>query len=164
LQAVLKGASMDAAIRDATMMGAAVIQPVLAAHSDVKASLVMRPATLERWRRVALASTKQCRRAVLPDLQPPRAFAHGVSDSTAGTRLLFVEPGAAIHPRSLRSIPPDPERQAIVILGPEGGWTTLEIDAATEARCIPVTLGPLTIRAESMAVAAIAGVTAAWVP
>ena len=63
--AVLKGDSMDAAVRDATMMGAESIHPVLTAHTDVKPSFARRPETLARWRRVAMASVKQCRRATL---------------------------------------------------------------------------------------------------
>src|SRR5687767_13624884 len=43
--AVLKGDSMDAAVRDATMMGAERIQPVLTAHTDVKPSFARRPET-----------------------------------------------------------------------------------------------------------------------
>ena len=66
VQAVLKGSSMDDAIRDATMMGAEAIEPVRTAHTDVKASFVRRPETLERWGRVALAAVKQSRRATLP--------------------------------------------------------------------------------------------------
>ncbi|HEY0873339.1 MAG TPA: RsmE family RNA methyltransferase, partial [Vicinamibacterales bacterium] len=72
VQAVLKGSSMDDAIRDATMMGAEAIEPVLTAHTDVKASFVRRPETLERWHRVALAAVKQSRRATLPAIAPPR--------------------------------------------------------------------------------------------
>ena len=65
VQAILKGGSMDDAIRDATMMGAESIEPVLTAHADVKASAVKRPEILERWNRVALAAVKQSRRSTL---------------------------------------------------------------------------------------------------
>jgi 16S rRNA (uracil1498-N3)-methyltransferase len=163
VQAVLKGSSMDDAVRDATMMGAAAIEPVLTAHVDVKPSFARRPETLERWRRVALAAVKQSRRATLPLIAEARSFEQWLPSSGAGTKLLFVEPSAACAPRSLKSLlEHDPPAGATVLLGPEGGWAAAEIDTALRSGCIPVTLGPLTLRAESMPVAALAALGAIW--
>ena len=61
-------------VRDATMMGAESIEPLLTAHADVKASAVQRPGTLERWNRIALASAKQSRRATLPQIHRAAYF------------------------------------------------------------------------------------------
>ncbi|HEX6463309.1 MAG TPA: RsmE family RNA methyltransferase, partial [Vicinamibacterales bacterium] len=58
-QAALKGEKMDDVVRDATMMGVAVIEPVITAHTIAH----LKPgSTPERWRRIAVASAKQCRR------------------------------------------------------------------------------------------------------
>ena len=54
VQAVLKGPAMDDIVRDATMLGARAIQPVLTSHVVVKDP---KRAVTERWRRVALASS-----------------------------------------------------------------------------------------------------------
>ena len=162
-QAVLKGSSMDDAIRDATMMGAASIEPLLTAHTDVKPSLVTRDTTVERWRRIALASAKQSRRATLPQVHAPRPFADWIAAPPVEMLLMFVEPSAGGEPTPLKAlldhrVPP----VAAVLLGPEGGWSPSELDAARAAGCLPVTLGPLTLRAESMPVAALAALTAIW--
>lgn len=163
VQAVLKGGSMDDAIRDATMMGAAAIEPVLTAHTDVKASFVSRPETLERWRRVALASTKQCRRATLPAVHPPQPLEAWFGRSFAGTMLMFVEPSAAGGAQPVRSLLDDPTPDvAAILLGPEGGWAESEIAIARGRGCLAMTLGPLTLRAESMPVAALAALTGIW--
>ena len=162
-QAVLKGSSMDDAIRDATMMGAEAIDPLLAAHSDVKASFAKRAETLERWRRIALSAVKQSRRAKLPVISEPRTLDAWLDGSSVERKLMFVEPSAGSDARVLHSvlaggIPP----RAAVLLGPEGGWAPAEIDAAVRRGCVPVTLGPLTLRAESMAVASLAALAALW--
>jgi len=162
-QAVLKGGSMDDAVRDATMLGAEAIEPLLTAHTDVKPALAMRPATIERWRRIALASTKQSRRATLPPVHEPRTFDAWMRQPSAEMVLMFVEPSAAAEARALRDsvnhvVPP----RVAVLLGPEGGWAVDELEAAKAAGCRMVTLGPLTLRAESMAVAALAALTAIW--
>jgi 16S rRNA (uracil1498-N3)-methyltransferase len=165
VQAVLKGSSMDDAIRDATMMGAEAIEPVLTAHADVKASFVRRPETLERWRRVALAAVKQSRRATLPSISPPREFDEWLAAPSGAMKLLFVEPTVQVGAMSLKSaLEYHVPARAEVLLGPEGGWAQGEVDAAIAIGCVPVTLGALTLRAESMPVAALAALGAIWQP
>ena len=163
-QSVLKGGSMDDAIRDATMMGAEAIDPLLTANADVKTSVARRAETLERWRRIALASVKQSRRATLPVISEPRSLAAWLpAASSFDLKLLFVEPQAGIAGQPMHSLM-DLQRPArvAVLLGPEGGWQQGEIDAALHSGCVPVTLGPLTLRAESMPVAALAALSALW--
>jgi 16S rRNA (uracil1498-N3)-methyltransferase len=163
VQSVLKGGSMDDAIRDATMMGAEAIEPVLTAHTDVKPSFARRLETVERWRRVALAAVKQSRRATLPVIHEPRGFDEWLVTPSGAMKLLFVEPSAGGVPRSLKSLlEHQVPARAAVLVGPEGGWTPSEIDAALRNGCIPVSLGPLTLRAESMPVAALAALAAIW--
>jgi 16S rRNA (uracil1498-N3)-methyltransferase len=163
VQAVLKGSSMDDAVRDATMMGAEAIAPVLTAHVDVKTSLVVRPEAVDRWRRIALASVKQSRRARLPEIHAPRKLGDWLATPLVTTQLIFVEPSASCHPRSLAAVQKEGvPREAAVLLGPEGGWDASEIQSAVERGCVPVQLGPLTLRAESMPVAALAALTAIW--
>jgi 16S rRNA (uracil1498-N3)-methyltransferase len=160
--AVLKGDSMDAAVRDATMMGAESIQPVLTAHTDVKPSFARRPETLARWRRVAMASVKQCRRATLPTIHETTDVADWLAAPAAEEmRLMFVEPSASAATVTLRAALSRAAASAVtILLGPEGGWSTEETEAATAAGCVLVTLGPLTLRADAMPTAAMAAVGA----
>jgi 16S rRNA (uracil1498-N3)-methyltransferase len=161
VQAVLKGSSMDDAVRDATMMGAAAIQPVMTEHVVVKMAQAMRKENEERWRRVALAAVKQCRRATVPQIRPVRSLEEWLASASVDPRLIFVEPSAEAAARPLRSIE-SPPAAASVLLGPEGGWSPREVAAAVGTGCVPVTLGPLTLRAESMPVAALAALAAVW--
>jgi len=159
--AVLKGDSMDAAVRDATMMGAGSIQPVLTAHTDVKPSFARRPETLARWQRVAMASVKQCRRATLPEIPDTQAFGDWLSAAAPpDKRLMFVEPAASAATVTLRAALAVAPPAVTILLGPEGGWSAEELEAATAAGCVLVTLGPLTLRADAMPTAAIAAVAA----
>ena len=163
VQAVLKGDSMDDVVRDATMMGADAIEPLLTAHIDVKPAFVSRDVVLDRWKRIALASAKQCRRATLPRVEAPRTFEAWIQAPSVEMVLMFVEPSAARAARPLRDVLAHavPARAA-VLLGPEGGWSPGELAAARAAGCLLVTLGPLTLRAESMAVAAMSAINAIW--
>ena len=163
VQAVLKGSSMDDAVRDATMMGASTIRPVLTEHVVVKVSQAMRDENRARWARVALAAVKQSRRATLPLIAPVQPLDALLARAAEGTRLIFVEPSAVAAGQPLRAVEaPVTSTSVSVLLGPEGGWSTREVAAAAASGWVPVSLGPMTLRAEAMAVAALAGVWAAW--
>jgi 16S rRNA (uracil1498-N3)-methyltransferase len=154
---------MDAAVRDATMMGAEAIVPLLTAHSDVKPSFARRPETLDRWRRVALASAKQCRRATLPVISECQDFAPWIAAPAAEMRLIFVEPSAGSETVLVTSLLAQaPPGAVTVLLGPEGGWSAHETAAALAAACVTVSLGPLTLRADAMPVAALAMLQGIW--
>lgn len=160
VQALLKGTAMDDVVRDATMLGAATIEPVMTTHVVRKG---FKPASPDRWARVALASAKQCRRAVVPGVPPVRNFDDWLRSSRHELRLLFVEPSTDRDTRTLRSLfgTPAPASAALIV-GPEGGWKSEEIDAASTAGCIPVSLGPLTLRADAVALAAASAFRMLW--
>jgi 16S rRNA (uracil1498-N3)-methyltransferase len=152
VQALLKGPSMDDVVRDATMMGAAAVQPVLTMHTAVK---LARERGVERWRRIAVASAKQCRRATVPEIGEPMPLESALANRAADLRLMFVEPGANRATESLKGLLGARRIvSADLIVGPEGGWGPQEIDAAIAAQCVLVTLGALTLRADAVPMAA----------
>jgi 16S rRNA (uracil1498-N3)-methyltransferase len=162
-QAVLKGDKMDHAVRDAVMLGAARIVPLITAHVAVKTAAIESGKASDRWNRVALASAKQCGRATLPPVDEPVPLAGFLSSTDAALKLFFVEPSAQDTAVSLRSLFDRPVPQsAALIVGPEGGWSEEEQAAARAAGCVPVTLGELTLRADAVAVAAISIVRFLW--
>jgi 16S rRNA (uracil1498-N3)-methyltransferase len=157
VQAVLKGDGMDAVVRDATMLGVTAIAPVLSSHVAVKHRAVESGKAVERWRRIALASAKQCRRATLPVIEAAQPFAGWCAASREDLRLLLVEPSAGGEPRSLHDWLDAPAPSGVaVIVGPEGGWDAAEIEMAIGSGCVPVTLGSLTLRADAAPLAALA--------
>ena len=163
VQAVLKGAAMDDVVRDATMMGVAGIQPVMTEHVAVKTVLATRAGNVDRWRRIAVASAKQSRRATIPVIAAPVEIARALAVDEGGLRLIFVEPSAGRDTRTLRSLLDHPAPAAVtLLLGPEGGWAAGEIDLAVQRGAVPVSLGSLTLRADAMPVAAIAAVRMLW--
>ena len=161
-QAVLKGASMDDVVRDATMMGVCAIVPLVTAHTVARKATS--PHGADRWRRIGLASAKQCRRARIPEVGEPVAFEAWRKQVPDGLTLLLVEPSMkGVEPRSIRSLAFEPLPPAVtLVVGPEGGWSPAEVTAAVGDGFVAVTLGPLTLRAETVALAAIAALTVLW--
>jgi 16S rRNA (uracil1498-N3)-methyltransferase len=165
VQSVLKGDKMDDIVRDSVMIGVSAIQPVIATRSEVSQASLARGRRRERWARIAVSSAKQCGRAVVPVILPPEPFeeVHRFIDDRRlpAPALMLVEPGAAPGARSLRELGGQPPRTASVLIGPEGGWTDDEIGEASE-RCRLLTLGGRTVRADAMALVAVAALFARW--
>lgn len=165
--AVLKGEGMDAVVRDAVMLGAAAIQPVVTARAEIGLTALARSRRRERWMRIAVASVKQCGRAVLPPVLEPCDFESLVARITDGRLpqpgLLLVEPaahqGRALPLHALAA--PGPPAAATLVVGPEGGWTPGELAQAAGA-CQFVALGGRTLRADAVPVVALSALFAIW--
>ena len=162
VQAVLKGDAMDGVVRDAVMMGVTAVQPIVTKRAEATVASLLRGARVERWRRIALASVKQSRRAVLPDILTPLTFDTWLAEPTSELRLMCVEPGVdAVEPIAvLRSAPIPPS--AVVVIGPEGGWDPSECTAAASHGLRLVSLGGRTLRADAMPVAVLSVVQFLW--
>jgi 16S rRNA (uracil1498-N3)-methyltransferase len=180
VQAVLKADKMDDVVRDAVMMGVAAIQPIVTRRTEVTVAALLRGARVDRWKRIALASVKQSRRAVVPEIRVPLTIDTFLDEPMPELALMLVEPGAAagggaggscvepvadaavnVEPVSVlraASVPHD----AAVLVGPEGGWDAPECCAAAYRGIRLITLGHRTLRADAAAVAAISVLQFLW--
>jgi 16S rRNA (uracil1498-N3)-methyltransferase len=163
--AVLKADKMDDVVRDAVMIGAAAIQPIVTTRTEMSLASLARARRRERWERVAVSSVKQCGRAVVPAIAEPIAFDE-LLDALRALRLpepslMLVEPSVARDAQPLAEMQLAPPREATVVVGPEGGWSSEEVERAA-AVCRLVTLGGRTLRADAMATIAIAALFAVW--
>jgi len=157
-QAVLKGDKMDDVVRDATMMGVAAIVPLVSAHTVAHMKPGGAPA---RWRRIAVASAKQCRRAVLPSIDVGITFDDWLARDAAEVKLILVEPAAAALEKDVELTHAAP-RSASLLVGPEGGWSADEINRAHRTGYRPLTLGRRTLRADAVPVVAISVLQFLW--
>jgi 16S rRNA (uracil1498-N3)-methyltransferase len=162
-QAILKGEKMDDVIRDAVMLGVAAIQPIVTKRSETTVAGLMKGARLERWRRVALASVKQSRRAVLPEIRMPLTLETALDEPAAALRVMLVEPSAeaAAEPISTLQRERAPS-DATLLVGPEGGWATEEWASAAAHGVRLISLGTRTLRADAVPVAAISVLQFLW--
>jgi 16S rRNA (uracil1498-N3)-methyltransferase len=163
VQAILKGDKMDDVVRDAVMLGVAAIQPVVTRRTEMTIAALLRGARPDRWRRVALASVKQSRRAVLPEIRTPLTFETYLDEPPATMRLMLVEPRVDVDTESLgvlRGVPAP--HDASVIVGPEGGWDEREWAAAQTRGVQLISLGHRTLRADAVPIAALSVLNFLW--
>jgi 16S rRNA (uracil1498-N3)-methyltransferase len=158
--AVLKGGRSDQAVRDATLLGATYLQPLLTDRVVLPRAAAGR--IERRWRQIAIAACKQCGRATVPRVQEPIDFDGWIAADGAARRLLLVEPGAAVDAVPLGALAGERPRSVSVTIGPEGGWTREEVQRAQTAGYQAVRLGPRTLRAEIVPVVALSVLLFLW--
>jgi 16S rRNA (uracil1498-N3)-methyltransferase len=160
LLSIVKFDSFEWALEKATELGVGTIVPLASARSE-KALLGAAPKRAERWRKILLEASQQSRRVRLPILQsvakPEAAFA----SYGEGVRVFFSEDPSAKPLRDvLRKAHAD---CAVLAIGPEGGWTEGEVDAARAAHFAEASLGNLILRTETAVIAALANINFALV-
>jgi 16S rRNA (uracil1498-N3)-methyltransferase len=155
LQCLPKGRKIDLIVRQATEAGVARIIPLFSENS------VVRPgaddARLPRLRRIAREALQQSGSARLPEIEEPRKLASIVGGSGEwGTALLFHEQPLATT--SLHRLLADRPRAVSIIIGPEGGLASGEVQLLTEAGFTLVHLGGNVLRVETAALYALGAV------
>jgi len=146
-------------IEKATELGVSEIVPVETTRSERGLERAAHK-RVERWRRIALEASQQSRRAFLPEVQEPVSFDELLTHEASYKYALDEEPGgaplASAFPSTRR-----PSDSIALLLGPEGGWTEEE-RAKFPPHWTRVSLGPLILRAETAAIAALAVAGQAW--
>ncbi|MBR4172495.1 MAG: 16S rRNA (uracil(1498)-N(3))-methyltransferase [Kiritimatiellae bacterium] len=151
---------MDWTVEKATELGVAEIVPVLTDRCVIRVSVKDAPAKVERWLRIAEDSLRQCGGSWLPQIHLPCTLEESLERIDAQrTYVAALSPSARPFRESLASEPP--ERVAYYV-GPEGDFTKEELDALLRSGCIPVSLGPRVLRAETACLYGLSVLSSAW--
>jgi 16S rRNA (uracil1498-N3)-methyltransferase len=144
-------------LQKCTEVGAAAFVPVVTARALVQDG---RDAgkKLERWERIVREAAEQSRRGRVPEVRAPLRFEAALG--AAADMPLKVIPWEGEQAVGLReALAPwqgRAELEAAVFIGPEGGFSEGEIEAARRAGFQPVTLGERILRMETAATVAAA--------
>jgi 16S rRNA (uracil1498-N3)-methyltransferase len=154
-QAMLKERKMDDLLRPLTELGMDCWMPFYAARSIPAPGGKGMDRRMARWGKIALEAVKQCRRGCIPRITPMENLA-AVLDVADGfdLKLIFWEETAGAF-----RLPPDASddvSRVLLVIGPEGGFTSAEVRRATARGCVTAGLGPRILRAQTAALAAFA--------
>ncbi len=128
-----------------TELGVCSVTPLVAQRCQRAPS----GALLEKLRRVVVEASKQCGRNRLMEIHPPQTattfFRECKTEKADGW---IADPNGKSIARRANSLPDE----LIAAIGPEGGWTTAELESATDAEFTRVQLGKRVYRIETAAV------------
>jgi 16S rRNA (uracil1498-N3)-methyltransferase len=93
----------------------------------------------------------------------PLTLDTALDEPAAGLRLMLVEPSASVSVEPMSALRQAPvPADATLYVGPEGGWAADECSAAVAKGVCLISLGPRTLRADAVAVAAISVLNFLW--
>lgn len=147
-----KGDRLEWLVEKATELGVARLVPVVTERTVVNP----REARLDRLRRRVVEAAKQCGRFDLMAVDEPIGLG-AVLEAAMGSFCLVAQPGGA-HLAGIGHL--EAGSTAAILIGPEGGLTEAEVQAAEECRWRRVGLGSTILRIETAALAATAGLLA----
>ena len=155
-QAVPKGRHMDLIVQKATELGVARIVPLLSERTIVNLAQDEGRRKREKWQQVVIEAAKQCGQNHLPEVAEPISPKQFFSEFDRYELPLIASLQA--DARSFKGELNDfrenhgrRPRSALILIGPEGDFTPAEASSARSAGCIPVSLGPIVLRAETAA-------------
>jgi 16S rRNA (uracil1498-N3)-methyltransferase len=150
-------ARYDVLVEKVTELGARTIVPLLCDRTIPKSE------KHTRLENIALSAMKQCGRSYLPRIQPLTSFGD-LLEHAAEYSLRLIPHEKTEQSQFIGAVlqhHPDP-KSVLILIGPEGGFTENEIALAGEKGCVPISLGPRRLRAETAAISAVSWVVGGW--
>ena len=158
-QALPEASKMDWIVEKAVELGAAGIQPLAAQRCVVKLSAERAVKKSAHWQAIIVAACEQSGRNRLPHLAEPAHFTDWIGQHDMHLRILLT-------PRADQSLSDwarhHPSQALTLLIGPEGGFSEKEEDAARARNILPLSMGQRVLRTETAGLAALAALNALW--
>ena len=147
---------MDYAVQKATEMGVTEITPLFSERCEVKLDPKRLAKRLAHWHQIAISACEQSGRCDVPVIHAPQQLDSWLAAVKADCKL-------TLHPHNTVALQdiPTPVSCALLI-GPEGGLTENEVDAARQQDFLAICLGPRILRTETAPIASLALLQHLW--
>jgi 16S rRNA (uracil1498-N3)-methyltransferase len=151
--AMVRSDRFEWALQKATELGVDRVIPVSAERSVLSLQVGRDKPRYARWMKIAIEAAEQSGRSTVPLIDPVASFVDAVdTQGTAHVVVLWEDEGSVLLP----TLTLDYTRPVRLVIGPEGGFTDEEVDVARRCGATTASLGPLMLRSETAAVAALA--------
>jgi 16S rRNA (uracil1498-N3)-methyltransferase len=150
-QALPRKERFELVLQKLTELGVGRIVPFTCSHSTTLLERDAGQKKSHRWPEVVRRAAKQCRRAMLPELAPVLNWQEALTEAaTAGLGMMLFE-GPCDHSVGGAMMQSKARRIALLV-GPEGGFSSLEVQEALEQGIVPVSIGRHILRTETAAI------------
>ena len=158
-QALPEASKMDWIIEKAVELGVAAVDPLAAQRCVTRLSGERLDKRHAHWQAIIVAASEQSGRNRLATLAPLEEVGKWLSRPAAAPRIL-------LSPRGTQTLTAwgaaHGAQDVVLMVGPEGGFSPAEEDAAMAAGALPLTMGPRILRTETAGLAALATLQALW--
>jgi 16S rRNA (uracil1498-N3)-methyltransferase len=158
IQCAGKGDKLEDVIRSATALGAASIVFAESERAVVRFGTSDADKRQARFRAIALDAGRQSGRGDLPTISVAGSLADAFGRTAPGAAKFCLDPEASTA--FFEALQGHRGPELVLLIGPEGGLTAAEYDAAESAGFVRVRLGKFTLRTELAAAAALGALAA----
>lgn len=134
-------------LEKATEIGISEITPIICDHSERK---VIKP---ERYQKIIQSALKQSLKAHLPVLNEAVSLKNFIESTSSNDGICCIAHCEENDKNSLKSVL-KPNAKVTILIGPEGDFSSEEIELSLKSGFIPVSLGNTRLRTETAAVVA----------
>jgi len=157
-QGLPKSDKMDLIVQKATELGVSSIVPLVTERTIVKVRDEEK--RVIRWQKIAREAAMQSGRPDIPQVETICSFSEFIRTLAPGPQTLLLFPweeGTVPIKQVLRQTPE--ARNIALLIGPEGGFSQAEADAAKDKGFHLVSLGPNILRTETAAIASLSAIS-----
>ena len=149
-QGTLKGDKLDMVLQKGTELGISAFVPVECRRSIPRAAGARSEARQRRWQSIVREAAEQSGRARIPVVRPPAPLRDALEQATGVTLMAWEgEQQTGLRDALVERLEQARAEGLSLVVGPEGGFEPEEVERATEAGAVPVSLGRRTLRGET---------------
>jgi 16S rRNA (uracil1498-N3)-methyltransferase len=158
-QALPEASKMDWIVEKAVEMGVSAIQPLAAQRCVVRLTAERAEKKQAHWQAVIVSASEQSGRNRLAGLGALCAVDQWIARADMASCLLLTPRATQSLAGWSRTTAP---RAISLMIGPEGGYSQQEEDAAIARGAIALSMGPRILRTETAGLSALAAIAASW--
>ena len=151
-QSIIKNDPFNIALQKATELGVKTFSPLLTERVVMNRKSLDSKKRIEKWYQIARGACEQCGENWIPCINEPTNLIEWAKETSSQTKIL-------LYPNAEQKLSDIVFKETVSIaIGPEGDFTTGEVEALKEFDFIPVTMGHRILRAETAAISVISAI------
>lgn len=156
-QTPLRSDSQTLVVEKATELGVKGLYPIYTDNCALNKDVIEKK--VPKWQKIMFEASKQCERAQVPTCFELTTMQKLIESGDFQRVLAFTERQAQFSLKSyLRENPVLKNEKILVIIGPEGGFSTREFEYFTQNKITTLTLGELILKAETAVIVALGNI------
>jgi len=153
-QALIKPEPFNLSIQKATELGVDLITPLITERSSARLHKESYDKKRQKWQVIAQGACEQCGQNWLPKINNPIALKDW-SDELQSRHKIVLYPGAEVKISDIEF-----KDSVTLAIGPEGDFSSSEIESLVKEDYIPVSMGSRILRAETAVISGISTIRA----
>lgn len=159
VQSLSSGERMEFTLQKCVELGVSVFQPIVSERCVLRLQGERADKRLQRWQEIVISACEQSGRSVVPQVLPVLKLADYLQQRHQDDGLSILL--SVVNKQGLHSLPTAAQK-AVLMAGPEGGFSPQEEAHILNSGFVPLSLGPRVLRTETAAMTAVSCLQARW--